>query len=207
MIVAKTAAAGLGACAATRENPHAAPLRLTKDESMRRALIRSAAGIVLGVLALAGTAVADAAKSRLEQLMGPKFREAGLDRATPAEIAVLEQFMIEHAGELRALTPASDTASAAAVVAAEPARERRADRKSASKDERVSSRIVGAFKGWRPGTTLTLENGQQWRVVDDSSLVIAQLDSPAVTVVPGTFGSWWLRVEGYNSTARVKPAN
>jgi hypothetical protein len=175
---------------------------------MRRALIRSAAGIALGVLALAGTAVGDAAKSRLEQLMGPKFREAGLDRATPAEIAVLEQFMIEHAGELRALTPASDTASAAAVVAAEPSRERRAETKSASNDQGVSSRIAGPFKGWRPGATLVLENGQQWRVSDDSSLAIPRtLDRPAVTVERGSFGSWWLRVEGYNTAARVKPAN
>ncbi len=97
---------------------------------MRRALIRSVASIALGVFALAGSAVADSAKSRLEQLMGPKFREAGLDRATPAEIAVLEQFMIEHAGELRALTPASDTKSATAVVAAGPAREQRVEKRN-----------------------------------------------------------------------------
>ena len=175
---------------------------------MRRALIFSTAGVVLGVLAFAGSAVGDAAKSRLEQLMGPKFHEAGLDRATPAEIAVLERFMIEHAGELRALTPASDAASAAAVVAAEPAQERRTEKKSAAKGERVASRIAGAFTGWRPGTTLTLENGQQWRVGDDSSLTVPRaLDRPAVTVEPGTFGNWWLRVEGYNTAARVKPAN
>lgn len=174
---------------------------------MRRALIRSAAGVVLGVFAFAGTAVGDAAKSRLEQLMGAKFREAGLDRATPAEIAVLEQFMIEHAGALRALTPASDTASAAAVVAAEPARERRTEKETASKDERVSSRVTGAFKGWSSGTTLTLENGQRWRVADQSSLATRPLDRPVVTVEPGALGTWWLRVEGYNSAARVKPAN
>jgi hypothetical protein len=173
---------------------------------MRHALIRSVAGVVLGVFTLAGTAVG-AEKSRLEQLMGPKFREAGLDRATPAEIAVLEQFMIEHAGELRALTPASDTKSAAAVVAADPARERRVEKSSAPDDERVVSRIAGEFKGWRHGTTLTLENGQQWRVDDESSLVSRAKDRPAVTIERGTFGQWWLRVEGYNTAARVKPAN
>lgn len=174
---------------------------------MRSALIRSAAGLVLGALAFTGTAAADPAKSRLEQLMGPKFREAGLDRATPAEIAVLERFMIEHADELRALTPASDTTSAAAVDAAEPARKRRAETTPAAEDARVTSRIAGAFKGWRPGTTLTLENGQQWRVSDESSLVTRALDRPAVTIERGAFGQWWLRVEGYNSAARVKPAN
>jgi hypothetical protein len=175
---------------------------------MRRALIRSVASIALGVFALAGSAVADSAKSRLEQLMGPKFREAGLDRATPAEIAVLEQFMIEHAGELRALTPASDTKSATAVVAAGPAREQRVEKKeSATDDKRVSSRIAGEFKGWRHGTTLTLENGQQWRVDDESSLVSRTMQSPAVTIERGTFGQWWLRVEGYNTAAKVKPAN
>ncbi|MBL8297835.1 MAG: hypothetical protein JNN30_05735 [Rhodanobacteraceae bacterium] len=200
-------APGLGARAATRENPRVAPMRLTEDHTMCRALIRSAACALLGVLTLAGTAFGDSAKSRLEQLMGPKFREAGLERATPAEIAVLEQFMIEHAGELRALTPASDTASAAAVVAADPARAERAEKKSEPADNRVSSRIAGVFKGWSSGTTLTLENGQRWRVTDGSSLVTRPLDSPAVTVQPGTFGSWWLRVEGYNSAARVKPAN
>ncbi len=178
---------------------------------MRRALIRSTACVVVGLVVLAGSAasgaVGDATKSRLEQLMGSKFREAGLDRATPAEIAVLEQFMIEHAGELRALTPASDTASAAAVVAAEPSRVKHGDTKSASTDASTSSRIAGAFKGWGPGTTLTLENGQRWRVADSSTLTVRAIDRPAVTIEPGTFGAWWLRVEGYNTAARVKPAN
>jgi hypothetical protein len=175
---------------------------------MPRALIRSTAGIVLGVLALTGSAAGDSAKSRLEQLMGPKFREAGLDRATPAEIAVLEQFMIEHAGELRALTPASDAASASAVAGTESARERRAEKKAMPADDRVTSRIAGEFKGWRPGTTLTLENGQQWRVSDDSALTVPRgLDHPVVTIESGLFGAWWLRVEGYNTAAKVKPAN
>ncbi|WP_133819564.1 hypothetical protein [Tahibacter aquaticus] len=115
-----------------------------EEKTRRRALVRSAAGIVLGVLVLAGTAVGDAAKSRFEPLMGPKFREAALDRATPAGIALLEQFMIEHAGELRALMPAPDATSAVAVVAAESARERRAGTKSAASAEPVSSRIAGA---------------------------------------------------------------
>lgn len=175
---------------------------------MRRALVRSAACVVLGLSAFAGSAAGDGAKSRLEQLMGPKFREAGLDRATPAEIAVLEKFMIEHAGELRALTPASDATSAADVVDAEPARARRAEKKSESNNQRVASRIAGEFKGWRQGTTLTLENGQQWRVSEDSSLTVPRaLNSPAVTIEPGMFGNWWLRVEGFNTAARVKPAN
>ncbi|WP_257387136.1 hypothetical protein [Tahibacter caeni] len=173
---------------------------------MRHALIRSAVGVMLAALAFAATADADPAKSRLEQLMGPKFREAGLDRATPAEIAVLERFMIEHADDLRALTPASDIPSATA-AAAEPVHKRRAEKVAEASDERVSSRIAGTFNGWRPGTTLTLENGQQWRVSDESSLVTRALDRPAVTIERGSFGQWWLRVEGYNSAARVKPAN
>ncbi|GMV30032.1 MAG: hypothetical protein AMXMBFR59_21570 [Rhodanobacteraceae bacterium] len=174
---------------------------------MRRAQIRTSAGLMLVVLVLAGSAVADTATSRLEALMGPQFREAGLHRATPAEIAVLERFMIEHADELRALTPASETPSAAVVDAAEPARKRRAEAASNASDTRVASRIAGAFKGWRPGTTLILENGQHWRVSDDSSLVTRALDRPAVTIARGSFGQWWLRVEGYNASARVKPAN
>lgn len=174
---------------------------------MRRARLRSAVCVVLGMFLLAGSAAGEAAKSRLEQLMGPKFREAGLDRATPEQIAILEQFMIEHAAELRALTPASDTASAAAVVAAEPARARNTEKKSAGNNERVSSRIPGAFRGWRPGMTLTLENGQRWRIVDDSTLTTRAMENPVVTIEPGMLGTWWLRVDGYNSAARVKPAN
>ncbi|MCQ4163529.1 hypothetical protein [Tahibacter harae] len=169
---------------------------------MRRAPIRSAAGLALGLLVFAGSAAGDGAKSRLEQVMGAKFREAGLERATPAEIAVLEQFIIEHADELRALEHRSDRKSAAAVTGADAERERRADKNV------VSSRIAGEFKGWRQGTTLTLENGQQWRIDDNSTLTVPRaLANPAVTIKPGTFGNWWLRVEGYNTTAKVKPAN
>ena len=68
--------------------------------------------------------------------------------------------------------------------------------------------IAGEFRGWQHGTTLTLQNGQRWRVKDDSTLVVPEsLTSPVVFVKPGFLGSWLLRVQGYNTTARVEPAN
>jgi hypothetical protein len=175
---------------------------------MRRAMNRGKACAALVAIAFASFAVGDEPKSRLETLMGAQFHEAGLDRQSAAELAVLERWMIEHASELRLETPISETPSATEVVEAEPARERRAKREEKKSDDRVLSRIVGTFKGWRPGTTLTLANGQKWRVSDDSALTISRgLENPAVMVERGSFGSWWLQVEGYNTVARVKPAN
>ncbi len=146
----------------------------------------------------------------LQQQMGKaKFTQAGLDKLSPAELQHLQQWLALHASELAAAVPASAETSATAAAAKSPGPfSQRAKPPTVKRNDTVTSRIAGQFNGWQHGTTLTLQNGQRWRVRDDSTLVVREpLASPEVSVKPGFLGSWLLKVQGYNTSARVEPAN
>lgn len=150
----------------------------------------------------------------LQQKMAPaEFRQAGLDKLDPAELQHLQQWLADHAAELAALVPASAAASASVAADRGPARNDSRPGHATDGADRKARRIVispiaGPFEGWRRGSVLTLKNGQKWRVSDDSSLSTPRpVDSPEATVKPGAFGGWLLKVKGYNTSARVEPAN
>ena len=133
----------------------------------------------------------------LRQQMGATaYQRAGLDKLSDGERHYLAGWLSAHAAELAAAVPASAASTATAATHAAPAH------------ATVESHVVGHFNGWQPGAVLVLANGQRWRVTDDSSLDTGKtLDAPAVTVKPGLLGGWLLEVKGYNSSARVQPAN
>ncbi len=68
----------------------------------------------------------------------------------------------------------------------------------------LRSHIVGAFEGWSAGATITLANGQIWRVVDGSSAWFKPMTNPKVTVSTGVFGALYLQIEGQNHLVRVR---
>jgi hypothetical protein len=63
--------------------------------------------------------------------------------------------------------------------------------------ESVETNLVGSFRGYGPGTLLTLANNQEWRVVEGSYWVPAKhADRPRKVVIePGVLGSFFLRIE------------
>lgn len=133
----------------------------------------------------------------LRQQMGATaYQRAGLDKLSASERQYLSAWLSDHAAELAAAVPASAAPTATAATHAAPAH------------ATVESHIAGHFNGWQPGAVLVLANGQRWRVADDSSLNTGKtLDAPTVTIKPGLLGGWLLKVTGYNTSARVQPAN
>ena len=122
-----------------------------------------------------------------------EFKAAGLDKLSEAELKALNDWL---RGE-RSLTPAG----AAAMM-----EDRRGlSQPSYSSGDKIVSRIAGEFRGWR-GTksTFTLENGQVWQSTDPSATFAVKLQSPTVTISPGMLDAWFLKVEGYSSSVRVK---
>jgi len=69
--------------------------------------------------------------------------------------------------------------------------------------DRIESRLVGDFTGWRGNMTFTLENGQVWRQAEKGRLLF-RADSPLVTIRRGAFSSYRLSVDGINRSVRVK---
>ncbi|MCC2957466.1 hypothetical protein LK542_17760 [Massilia sp. IC2-477] len=68
----------------------------------------------------------------------------------------------------------------------------------------ITSTIAGEFQGWGPGAQIRLANGQVWRVIDGSEAVLPRTRDPKVTIERNMFGTLFLRVEGTNSSAKVR---
>ncbi len=70
--------------------------------------------------------------------------------------------------------------------------------------EPIASNIVGEFKGFANGRKYTLQNGQVWEQVEPASLDGVRRTDPKVTIKPGVFNNWFMRIEGYNTAAKVR---
>jgi len=68
----------------------------------------------------------------------------------------------------------------------------------------ITSTIDGDFQGWGPSSQIRLANGQVWRIIDGSEAVLAPMRNPKVTIERNMFGTLFLKVEGTNSSAKVR---
>ena len=68
----------------------------------------------------------------------------------------------------------------------------------------IRSTVVGDFDGWGPGSQIRLANGQVWRVIDGSDAVLPRTKDAAVTIERNVFGTLFLKVDGGNSSAKVR---
>ena len=134
------------------------------------------------------------AKDPIEREMTPEeFRAAGLDKLSPEELAKLNDWL-----RTRGLLAAS-AAGAASTVGF------RGNTFFGTGDSAgpVQSEIRGEFRGWQKGDKIRLENGQVWEVID-GTLAIPPTPLAKITIEPGFMGSWLMKVEGYNASARVR---
>ncbi len=69
--------------------------------------------------------------------------------------------------------------------------------------EKIESSIPGRFASWQTGSRITLANGQVWLVTDDSR-GICECDNPKVVVSRGSFGTFFLEIEGKGNAPRVR---
>lgn len=175
---------------------------------------RSSGTVLLVVfIALVATTASAQSPSRLEQIMGSeRFKQAGLEQQSAAQLRVLQDWIVAHGDELATAQAPSEAASATSAATTTKrgwfGGSGKAAKKAGEPSSTVISKIDGEFTGWRGSTTLQLENGQQWRIKDGSSLSVRNpLDRPQVTVTPGMIGGWYLKVKGYNTSALVEPAN
>jgi len=68
----------------------------------------------------------------------------------------------------------------------------------------IRSTVVGDFDGWGPGSQIRLANGQIWRVIDGSDAVLPRTKDAPVTIERNVFGTLFLKVDGGNSSAKVR---
>lgn len=68
----------------------------------------------------------------------------------------------------------------------------------------IRSTVVGDFDGWGPGSQIRLANGQVWRIIDGSDAVLPRKKDAPVTIERNLFGTLFLKVDGGNSSAKVR---
>ncbi len=176
-----------------------------------------------GVLALAMPAWA--AEDFSQRISAQDFAAAGLSKLTPEELARLDALVrAERNGEIaqvRAETEEKVKEETTKRVREETTAKVKAEMVASAPKEaeggglfhrlRVKLRpgtdieyaaeqteLVGRFRGYEPGTVLSLANGQKWRVVEGSYWSPAREAEKVrkVTVEPGALGSFFMEIEG-----------
>jgi hypothetical protein len=147
--------------------------------------------LILAFVALLVSAAAGAAGfSSLEERMSQsEFHAAGLDKLTPAELQVLDDWLRAH----YATTTTYVTPSGKPVFYPQE-----------SAREVIESRIDGVFTGWYGHNVFRLENGQEWTQAESGSYSSAKYDHPKVKIKPMLLGSWLMYVEPCGCSVRVE---
>lgn len=151
--------------------------------------------------ALPAFAQSPAAQPPIEQAMTPEqFKAAGLDKLSADELANLNTWL-----NRTITTETARAAEQAAVQATEKVETENRGFFHFGSSDPIEAKIAGQFSGFRKGNTYTLDNGQQWRQTDTASLAGVQVENPAVKITPSLIGNtWYLRIDGYNTRAKVE---
>lgn len=157
---------------------------------MRRLLLPT----LLALALTAGTAAAQEFSSLEERMSAKEFKEAGLDKLTPEELAKLNAWL---GGRMQAQAAAPATA---------PVEDRRGFLDGEDEDESdIVTTIPGTFRGWsKKGDRFVLSNGQVWEVSDATPKFSVNVENPQVTIEAGAFSAWYLSIEGYNARVKVR---
>lgn len=168
---------------------------------MSRKLLVVALSALTG-LALSGFAPAADYQPIEERMSARDFRAAGLDKLSAEELDNLNRWL--NGEEIRIVGSAPAGSAVSAGERTGPGFEKGMFDDQGS-DSEVVSRIDGLFDGWTGKNTFRLQNGQVWRQIERTKLVVGDaITSPKVTIKRGFTGVWRLQVEGYNSSVKVE---
>ena len=157
----------------------------------------------LAILALAPMAWAQPSTpltANIEQQMSAdEFKAAGLDKLSAKELAALNAWLQQKV----------TTETAVAVEKAkEEGRKEVVEKNRGFFDfgsaEPIESVIVGEFTGFGKGKKYTLQNGQVWEQIEPASLSGVRKTDVSVKIKPGVLGNWFMKIDGYNTQAKVR---
>ena len=140
---------------------------------------------------------AASAQEALQERMTPaEFKAAGLEKLSAEELAALNAWLQSRRVE--------ESRRVASETRKEVEQENRGFFDFGS-SEPVVSRLKGEFTGFGNGRRYLLENGQEWRQVDNATLYGVRRSNPEMTIRPSLIGNaWYLTVEGYNTRTKVQ---
>jgi hypothetical protein len=159
--------------------------------------------LLAALLALPSLALAQQAPPIEQAMSAEEFKAAGLDKLSAEELARLNTWLDRRVQQ---------EATAAVAAATEQAREegrREVVEKNRGffhfgSDEPIAASIAGEFTGFGKGKRYRLDNGQVWEQTDATRLEGVRRSNPAVRIRPGMMGVWYMRIDGYNTQAKVQ---
>ena len=132
-----------------------------------------------------------------QRLTVEQMRATGLDRLSTEQLTLLNRLLgDEHVAQADAIREQVET----------KAEQERASSQNVERQP-IVSKIVGEFRGWSSGSQFQLDNGQRWRVTGTSDYYVRKADAsnaPAVVIMPGMVGGWYMQVEGHQVKAKVQ---
>jgi hypothetical protein len=134
-----------------------------------------------------------------EQMTGKEFSAAGLDKLSQSELDSLNAWIRSHS--LATLAPAK---GAPAIAADSGGDAQQDDSEEEQERTTITSNLDGKFVGWDGQTTFKLKNGQVWVQADKDKFYTKEIKNPVVVIEPAMFGSWRLRIEGFDEDCKVK---
>lgn len=155
---------------------------------------------LLFTAALHGSAQERATSRDLQQAMtDAEFKAAGLDKLSSTELAALNAWLQRKVDQETAQVKEQ---------AKEEGRKEVVEKNRGFFDFGSSEPIVatlnGEFNGFGKGKQYILDNGQVWQQTDSATLSGVRRSNPQVTIKPGIMGAWYMRIQGYNTQARVQ---
>ena len=134
-----------------------------------------------------------------QQMTAEQFKAAGLDKLSTKELAALNVWLQQKV----------TTETAVAVEKAkEEGRKEVVEKNRGFFDfgsaEPIESVIVGEFTGFGKGKKYTLQNGQVWEQIEPASLSGVRKTDVSVKIKPGVLGNWFMKIDGYNTQAKVR---
>jgi hypothetical protein len=135
-----------------------------------------------------------------EQMTGKEFSAAGLDKLSKSELDALNEWIRKHS----LATLDSPATAVAAGTVEEDAEDKGKDKDKKKDPTTVTSKLVGKFSGWDGQTVFKLENGMIWAQADKDKFHTKEIENPTVIIERSMFGTWTLRIDGYDADCRVK---
>ena len=145
------------------------------------------------------------------QMSAAEFKAAGLDKLSEAELAALNAWLNRKVDAVTTQVTEQVTAKVTEQVTEKAKEEGRKEVVEKNRgffdfgsSEPIVSNIVGEFRGFGKGRTWTLANGQVWEQTDAATLAGVRKTDPKISIKPGILGVWWMKIEGYNTQAKVR---
>ena len=159
--------------------------------------------LLAALLALPASVLAQQAPPIEQAMSADEFKAAGLDKLSAEELARLNTWLDRRVQQ---------EATAAVAAATEQAREegrREVVEKNRGffhfgSEEPIVASIDGEFNGFGRGKRYRLDNGQVWEQTDSAQLAGVRRTNPGVRIRPGVMGVWYMRIDGYNTQAKVQ---